>query len=140
MCIRDRNYRSTSNILGAANELIRNNYSRSKKELWTSNPAGELITRYRAQNEQEEAKYIAEKILKIKDNENKSFKDFAIFYRTNAQSRVIEETFIREKIPYRIFGGLKFYDRKEIKDMLAYLKLVSNPNDFVSLQLSLIHI
>lgn len=130
----EQNYRSTSNILGAANELIRNNYSRSKKELWTSNPAGELITRYRAQNEQEEAKYIAEKILKIKDNENKSFKDFAIFYRTNAQSRVIEETFIREKIPYRIFGGLKFYDRKEIKDMLAYLKLVSNPNDFVSLQ------
>ncbi len=130
----EQNYRSTSNILSAANELIKNNYSRSKKKLWTSNPSGELITRYRAQNEQEEAKYIAEKILKTKDDKNKSFKDFAIFYRTNAQSRVIEETFIREKIPYRIFGGLKFYDRKEIKDMLAYLKLVSNPSDFVSLQ------
>ena len=130
----EQNYRSTSNILSAANELIKNNYSRSSKKLWTSNPSGELITRYRAQNEQEEAKYVAEKILKIKECENKNYKDFAVFYRTNAQSRVIEETFMREKIPYRIFGGLKFYDRKEIKDMLAYLKFISNPNDFVSLQ------
>ncbi|HAX16987.1 MAG TPA: ATP-dependent DNA helicase PcrA [Actinobacteria bacterium] len=130
----EQNYRSTSNILSAANELIKNNYSRSSKKLWTSNPSGELIIRYRAQNEQEEAKYVAEKILKIKECENKNYKDFAVFYRTNAQSRVIEETFMREKIPYRIFGGLKFYDRKEIKDMLAYLKFISNPNDFVSLQ------
>lgn len=129
----EQNYRSTSNILSAANELIKNNYSRSNKKLWTLNPSGELITRYRAQNEQEEARYIAEKILKIKEKENKNYKDFAIFYRTNAQSRVIEETFIREKIPYRIFGGLKFYDRKEIKDMLAYLKLISSPSDFISL-------
>ncbi len=130
----EQNYRSTSNILNAANELIKNNYSRSKKKLWTLNPLGEPITRYRAQNEQEEARYIAEKILKIKESENKKYKDFAVFYRTNAQSRVIEETFIREKIPYRIFGGLKFYDRKEIKDMLAYLKLISSSTDFVSLQ------
>jgi DNA helicase-2/ATP-dependent DNA helicase PcrA len=130
----EQNYRSTSNILNAANELIKNNYSRSKKKLWTGNPSGELISKYRAQNEQEEAKYIAGKILKLKDDENKRYKDFAIFYRTNAQSRVIEETFMRERIPYRIFGGLKFYDRKEIKDMLAYLKLITNPNDYVSLQ------
>jgi len=130
----EQNYRSTSNILDAANELIKNNYSRSKKKLWTRNPTGDLLIKYRAQNEQEEAKYILKKILKIKSQENRSYRDFAIFYRTNAQSRVIEEALIKEKIPYRIFGGLKFYDRKEIKDMLAYLKLISNPSDIVSLQ------
>ena len=130
----EKNYRSTKNILNAANELIKNNYSRSKKKLWTDNKEGDLISKYRAQNEQEEAKYVIKKILEIKKENLKNFKDFAIFYRTNAQSRVIEENFIKEKIPYRIFGGLRFYDRKEIKDMLAYLKFMSNSNDFVSLQ------
>ncbi|MCE5328927.1 UvrD-helicase domain-containing protein [bacterium] len=130
----EQNYRSTKFILDAANELIKNNYSRSKKKLWTQSHAGELISKFRAQNEQEEAKFVAKKIRDIIAGKNKkSFKDFAIFYRTNAQSRAIEEVFIRENIPYRIFGGLKFYDRKEIKDMLAYLKLMSNPKDIISL-------
>lgn len=130
----EQNYRSTGYILDAANELIKHNYSRSKKKLWTENNKGELISKFRAANEQEEAKFIAKKIRDlISENNKKSFRDFAIFYRTNAQSRAIEEVFIRENIPYRIFGGLKFYDRKEIKDMLAYLKLISNPKDVVSL-------
>ena len=130
----EQNYRSTRFILDAANELIKNNYSRSKKKLWTESHAGELISKFRAQNEQEEAKFIARKIRDIRADDNKKrFKDFAIFYRTNAQSRAIEEVFIRENIPYRIFGGLKFYDRKEIKDMLAYLKLVLNSQDVISL-------
>ncbi|MCX6346332.1 MAG: UvrD-helicase domain-containing protein, partial [Actinobacteria bacterium] len=130
----EQNYRSTGYILDAANELIKNNYSRSKKKLWTENKTGELISKFRAQNEQEEAKFIARKIRDlISEGIEKKFKDFAIFYRTNAQSRAIEEVFIRENIPYRIFGGLKFYDRKEIKDMLAYMKFISNPKDVVSL-------
>ena len=130
----EQNYRSTKYILDAANELIKNNFSRKKKELWTNNKNGELISRFRAQNEQEEAKFIARKIRDlISEGKEKIFKDFAVFYRTNAQSRAIEEVFIRESIPYRIFGGLKFYDRKEIKDMLAYMKLLSNPKDVVSL-------
>ncbi|HEY5500856.1 MAG TPA: UvrD-helicase domain-containing protein, partial [Candidatus Humimicrobiaceae bacterium] len=130
----EQNYRSTGYILDAANELIKNNYSRSKKKLWTENKTGELISKFRAQNEQEEAKFIARKIRDlISEGIEKKFKDFAIFYRTNAQSRAIEEVFIRESIPYRIFGGLKFYDRKEIKDMLAYMKFISNPKDVVSL-------
>ena len=135
----EQNYRSTGCILEAANELIKNNYSRSKKRLWTQNNKGDLISKFKATNEQEEAKFIAKKIKEIISNSNnsqtnqKSYRDFAIFYRTNAQSRAIEEVLIRENIPYRIFGGLKFYDRKEIKDMLAYLKLISNPNDVVSL-------
>ena len=130
----EQNYRSTSYILDAANELIKHNYSRSKKKLWTENKTGELVSRFRAQNEQEEAKFIARKIRDlISEGKEKNFRDFAIFYRTNAQSRAIEEIFMRENIPYRIFGGLKFYDRKEIKDMLAYLKVISNPKDVVSL-------
>lgn len=130
----EQNYRSTKFILDAANKLIKNNFSRSKKELWTQSHEGELISKFRAQNEQEEAKFAAKKIKDmIESNNKKSFRDFAIFYRTNAQSRAIEEIFIRESIPYRIFGGLKFYDRKEIKDMLAYLKVISNPKDVISL-------
>ncbi|MCX6384921.1 MAG: UvrD-helicase domain-containing protein [Actinobacteria bacterium] len=130
----EQNYRSTEHILDAANALIKNNYSRSKKRLWTENKTGELISKFRAKNEQEESKFIARKIRDfIAADGKKSFKDFAVFYRTNAQSRAIEEIFIRESVPYRIFGGLKFYDRKEIKDMLAYLKLTSNPKDVVSL-------
>jgi len=130
----EQNYRSTGCILDAANKLIKNNYSRSKKELWTKNETGELISKFRAQNEQEEARFIARKIRDLKSaDKKKNFKDFAIFYRTNAQSRAIEEVFIRESIPYRIFGGVKFYDRKEIKDMLAYMKVISNPKDVVSL-------
>ncbi|MHB1377082.1 MAG: ATP-dependent helicase, partial [Candidatus Humimicrobiaceae bacterium] len=130
----EQNYRSTGYILDAANELIKNNYSRSKKKLWTENKTGELISKFRAQNEQEEAKFIARKIRDlISEGIEKKFKDFAIFYRMNAQSRAIEEVFIRESIPYRIFGGLKFYDRKEIKDMLAFMKFISNPKDVVSL-------
>jgi DNA helicase-2/ATP-dependent DNA helicase PcrA len=130
----EQNYRSTRYILDAANELIKNNYSRSKKKLWTENKTGELISKFRAQNEQEEAKFIVRKIRDlISSGKEKNFKDFAVFYRTNAQSRAIEEVFIRGSIPYRIFGGLKFYDRKEIKDMLAYMKIISNPKDVVNL-------
>ncbi|MCL4378114.1 MAG: exodeoxyribonuclease V subunit gamma [Actinobacteria bacterium] len=130
----EQNYRSTGLILNAANELIKNNYSRSRKKLWTENKAGELISKFRAKNEQEEAKFIARKIRDLMaEDSKKCFRDFAVFYRTNAQSRAIEEVFMRESMPYRIFGGLKFYDRKEIKDMLAYLKFISNPRDVVSL-------
>jgi len=129
----EQNYRSTQNILDAANFLISNNESRKQKKLWTDNPKGELITKYLASDERDEVRFLVQKVRKIVKDKKKKYKDFAIFYRTNAQSRVVEEFLIRENIPYKIVGGLRFYDRKEIKDMLAYLKLISNPKDVISL-------
>ncbi|MBM3707598.1 MAG: DNA helicase PcrA [Actinobacteria bacterium] len=129
----EQNYRSTKNILNAANYLINNNESRKDKKLWTDKPDGELISKYIASDEKEEVKFIIDKIKKMIDFEGKKYRDFAVFYRTNAQSRAVEEFLIKENIPYKIYGGLRFYDRKEIKDMLAYLKLISNPKDLVSL-------
>ncbi len=129
----EQNYRSTKNIIEAANKLINVNEQRKKKNLWTDNQTGEMISRYLADDEKSEIFFIVKKIKECMQEKNKKYKDFSIFYRTNVQSRAVEEIFMKEKIPYRIFGGLKFYDRLEIKDMLAYLKFISNPKDIISL-------
>jgi DNA helicase-2/ATP-dependent DNA helicase PcrA len=129
----EQNYRSTQNILTAANTLIENNSDRKPKSLWTENPAGELITHYLANDERDEAKFIADNIIKQKTIFRTPYRDIAVLYRTNAQSRVLEEWFLKAGIAYTIVGGLKFYERKEIKDMLAYLRVIYNPSDHVSL-------
>ena len=129
----EQNYRSTKNILAAANAVIEHNVNRKKKDLWTENATGEKLTSYEARDERDEAQFIATTISKQKTIFNASYGDIAILYRTNAQSRVIEETFMRTGIPYTMVGGLKFYDRKEIKDILAYLRVIYNPLDTVSL-------
>jgi len=129
----ERNYRSTANILTAANEVIKKNERRKGKKLWTQSGAGELITLYTAQNENDEAQYIASKML-AGYAENRSWSDFAVLYRINAMSNRIEYAMKRNAIPYRIYGGLRFFDRAEIKDMLAYLCVVSNPGDELRLR------
>ncbi|MCR5758196.1 MAG: DNA helicase PcrA [Selenomonas sp.] len=129
----EQNYRSTKNILAAANAVIENNSNRKKKELWTENATGEKLTIYEARDERDEAEFIATTVMKQKTIFNASYGDMAVLYRTNAQSRVVEETFMRRGIPYTMVGGLKFYDRKEIKDILAYLRVIYNPLDTVSL-------
>jgi len=129
----EQNYRSTRSILDAANEIIKNNESRKPKNLWTENKKGEPVSRYTAGDEKAEVSFVINRIRQYRKKEGKKYRDFAIFYRTNAQSRAVEEQLIRQNIPYVIFGGLRFYDRMEIKDMLAYLKLISNPRDVVSL-------
>lgn len=129
----EQNYRSTQNILNAANAIIQNNGNRKDKKLWTSNPIGEPVSKYIASDEKDEVRFVIQKVKEYMEKEGKRYRDFAIFYRTNAQSRAVEEFLIRENIPYKIYGGLRFYDRKEIKDMLAYLKLISNPKDVISL-------
>jgi DNA helicase-2/ATP-dependent DNA helicase PcrA len=128
----EQNYRSTSNILDAANAVIRNNAGRKPKNLWTDREGGDKIVVYQAETEHEEGYFIAGEIRKNRENRRR-YSDHAILYRTNAQSRVIEEILIKSEIPYQIVGGIKFYDRKEIKDILAYLRLVSNPDDDISL-------
>ncbi|BFT68727.1 DNA helicase PcrA [Paenibacillus sp. P36] len=128
----EQNYRSTSNILNAANKVIANNTGRKPKNLWTDKEGGAGIKLYQADTEHEEGYFITSEINKNK-SKGKKFADHAILYRTNAQSRVIEEILIKSDIPYTIVGGVKFYDRKEIKDILAYLRLISNPNDDISL-------
>ena len=128
----EQNYRSTSNILNAANQVIAHNTKRKPKNLWTSKPEGSKIQVYEAESEYEEGYFIATEINKGLA-QGKSYDDHAILYRANAQSRVIEEILIKSDIPYQIVGGIKFYDRKEIKDILAYLRLISNPNDDISL-------
>lgn len=128
----DQNYRSTQNILDAANSVISNNKGRMGKSLWTSNGDGNKVFVYTGTNEYDEARYIARQIKKHFDEQG-SFSDCAILYRTNAQSRVIEEMLMRESVPYKVLSGLRFYDRKEIKDIIAYLRVVYNPNDDVSL-------
>ena len=129
----ERNYRSTKTILTAANEVIRNNSERKPKALWTDNTSGEKIKYYEATTERDEAEYVIREILK-KKREGNNNQDIAILYRTNAQSRVLEETFLKSNIPYTMVGGTKFYDRKEIKDILSYLRLVSNSNDDISFE------
>ena len=129
----EQNYRSTKNILAAANAVIEHNIDRKAKELWTENQTGEKITCYLGNDERDEAQFIANTILKQKTIFNSSYGDIAVLYRTNSQSRVLEESFMRAGIPYTMVGGLKFYDRKEIKDIMAYLRVVFNPNDTVSL-------
>ena len=128
----EQNYRSTQRILDAANAVILNNAARRPKHLWTEQVGGELITRYHAQDEHDEAAYLAHEIARLTDTEGYSFSDVAVFYRTNAQSRVIEETLVRAGHPYRVVGGVRFYDRREVKDTLAYLRALVNPDDEVS--------
>ena len=128
----EQNYRSTQNILDAANEVIVNNVNRKKKKLWTENGQGEKISYYRAQSEHDEAQFVVSKIAEERAKHGYHYNDFAILYRTNAQSRVIEETFLKSSVPYTMVGGHKFYDRKEIRDVLAYLTLIVNPQDSMS--------
>ena len=131
----EQNYRSTSNILNAANAVIDNNPSRLGKKLWTNGEAGELISLYSAFNEQDEARFICDEIESWKKaNPNKRYEHCAILYRSNAQSRVIEEAFIRANLPYRIYGGQRFYDRLEIKNAMAYLRLLMNRHDDAALE------
>ncbi|MGM0378631.1 MAG: ATP-dependent helicase [Bacillota bacterium] len=127
----ERNYRSTKNILKAANEVIKNNRSRKPKDLWTDKDKGDFIYTYEAYNQNDEADYVYKKIKQFKE---KNYDEFAILYRTNAQSRALEEKFMKKGIPYQILGGLKFYERKEIKDVLGYLKLIQNPLDNVAFE------
>ncbi len=129
----EQNYRSTQNILNAANSVISHNAGRKGKELWTGNGDGEKILLFEADNEYEEADYIAKSIEKAVKTDGFSYANCAILYRTNAQSRVLETTLSGFSIPYRVLAGLRFYDRKEVKDMLAYLRLIFNPNDNISL-------
>lgn len=129
----EQNYRSTKTILEAANAVIQNNQNRKPKNLWTENATGEKITTYLAQDERGEAGYIADEVSKQKMIYNVPYGDMAVLYRTNVQSRAIEEGLIKAGIPYTMVGGLKFYDRKEIKDIIAYLKVIFNPLDTVSL-------
>ncbi len=128
----EQNYRSTKSILNAANEVIQQNSGRKPKNLWTDNDDGENIQYYQAPTERDEALYVVNKTEEYIRSGDYKYKDVAILYRTNAQSRTIEETFVKANVPYQIIGGTKFYDRKEIKDILAYLRLVSNPNDDIS--------
>nr|WP_256527579.1 DNA helicase PcrA [Levilactobacillus brevis] len=130
----EQNYRSTKTILRAANDVIQRNVNRKKKDLWTDNAEGEPISYYRGQNENDEAHYVVAKIQEEREQNHHDYGDFAILYRTNAQSRVIEETLVKANIPYTMVGGHKFYDRKEIRDVLAYLTLVTNPADSMSLE------
>ncbi|MCY7883963.1 DNA helicase PcrA [Bacillus spizizenii] len=128
----EQNYRSTKRILRAANEVIKNNSNRKPKNLWTENDEGIKISYYRGDNEFGEGQFVAGKIHQLHSSGTRKLSDIAILYRTNAQSRVIEETLLKAGLNYNIVGGTKFYDRKEIKDILAYLRLVSNPDDDIS--------
>ena len=130
----EQNYRCTGNILKAANAVIKNNKVTYKKELWTENEVGNLPAVYSANNEYDEGTYIAQQIEHLRREEYYKYSDFAILYRMNTQSRAIEEILRRESIPYKIIGGLKFYERKEIKDIISYLRLIQNPSDNLSLK------
>ena len=129
----EQNYRCTGNILKVANEVIKNNTTKYDKKLWTENDDGEVPFIYTGKDEYDEASFVTKKIEEIKCNDNFKYSDFAVLYRMNAQSRAIEDIFMREGIPYKIVGGLKFYERKEIKDIIAYLRLIANQNDNLSL-------
>jgi len=130
----EQNYRSTKSILDAANMVVANNTDRKSKKLWTDNKDGEIIQYYRANNEYDESSFIASTIEKLNDEENRLYSQFAVLYRTNAQSRAIEEMLMKKGIPYKIYSGTRFYDRKEIKDILAYLRTIENPVDDVSVK------
>ena len=130
----EQNYRCTGNILKVANEVIKNNEAKYDKKLWTENDIGNLPKVYSAENEYDEGTYIVEQIEHLKREEYYKYSDFAVLYRMNTQSRAIEDILRRENIPYKIVGGLKFYERKEIKDIIAYLRLIQNPSDNLSLQ------
>jgi DNA helicase-2/ATP-dependent DNA helicase PcrA len=128
----EQNYRSTQNILAIANALIEHNVQRKPKSLWTEGPDGELAVRFRAENEHEEAGFVADEVERLVRDEGYRYRDVTVFYRTNAQSRVLEDVFMRAGIAYRVVGGVRFYERREVKDVLAYLRLLVNPQDVVS--------
>ncbi len=128
----EQNYRSTANILAAAHSVIEKNYNRKNKKLWTSQEDGSKIAYFRADDERDEARYIAQEIDRMKSSD-RMYSDFAILYRTNAQSRTFEEALSRRDIPYRVLGGLRYYDRKEVKDLISYMRLVQNPADDLAL-------
>ena len=140
----EQNYRSTQNILAAANRMVSRNRQRKTKTLWTDNPHGDLLTFYGAEDEAGEASFVVRKIMErcplspsssgFSGEPTRIYRDFAVFYRINAQSRAIEDELVKNRIPYTIIGGMKFYERKEIKDILAYLKLITNPSDSLSLR------
>jgi len=128
----EQNYRSTQIILDGATNLIKNNKKRKEKELWTDKKGGQKIRCYEASSALDEAIFVGQEIMKISKRENKAFKDFAILYRTNAQSRAFEEIFNKQGIPFKVVGGLRFYERKEVKDLLAYLRFIQDQKDWVS--------
>ena len=128
----EENYRSTKKILQAANDVIQNNHNRRDKKLWTQNADGEQIVYYRANDERDEAIFVASTIDNLVRETGKNFKDFAVLYRTNAQSRTIEEALLKSNIPYTMVGGTKFYSRKEIRDVISYLNLIANTSDNIS--------
>ncbi len=130
----EQNYRSTQNILSAANAVVSRNASRKPKNLWSDQGAGPLITGYVADSEHDEAAFVAEEVDRLTDAGEATPGDVAVFYRTNAQSRVFEEVFIRVGLPYKVIGGVRFYERREVRDLLAYLRLIANPADEVSLR------
>ncbi|MDQ1479838.1 MAG: ATP-dependent helicase UvrD/PcrA, partial [Actinomycetota bacterium] len=128
----DQNYRSTQRILDAANAVIENNATHRPKQLWTDKGQGEPIVRFQGDDERDEAAFVVREIRRLVDEAEHRYGDIAVFYRTNAQSRILEESLVRSGLPYRVFGGVKFYDRREIKDALAYLRALVNPDDEVS--------
>ena len=135
----EQNYRSTKTILDAANEVIKYNENKTDKKLWTEKGEGVPITVYEALNEKDEAEFVAMEIRSLAQGgrlkaEGVSYSDFAVLYRTNAQSRAVEEVFLRFKMPYKVVGGLRFYERKEVKDVIAYLRVIANPTDFEALE------
>ena len=130
----EQNYRSTQNILSAANSVISRNSGRREKRLWTDAGAGELIVGYVADNEHDEARFVADEIDALADRGDITYNDVAVFYRTNNSSRSLEEVFIRAGIPYKVVGGVRFYERKEIRDIVAYLRVLDNPGDAVSMR------
>jgi DNA helicase-2/ATP-dependent DNA helicase PcrA len=130
----DQNYRSTQAILDAANAVISNNADRRPKQLWSEKGAGDRIVRYHAEDERDEASWVVRTMQHLHDTDNQRWRDIAVFYRTNAQARVVEEALIRHGVPYKVVGGTRFYDRREIKDAMAYLRAVVNPGDEVSVK------
>ena len=130
----EQNYRSTQNILSAANSVIAKNESRKEKNLWSEAGSGTKLTGFVAENEHHEAEYVRDELHRLRDEGKSTYGDSAIFYRTNAQSRVFEEVFMRSGLPYKVVGGVRFYERKEVKDLLAYLRALVNPEDEVSLR------
>ncbi len=130
----EQNYRSTQNILNAANAVITQNISRKEKNLWTDSGSGALLTGYVAESEHDEANFVADEIRQLQKDSHSNPGDTAIFYRTNAQSRVFEEVFMRNALPYKVVGGLRFYERREVKDLLAYLRVLANLEDEISLR------
>jgi DNA helicase II / ATP-dependent DNA helicase PcrA len=130
----EQNYRSTQNILSAANSVISRNAGRREKRLWTDAGEGELIVGYVADNEHDEARFVAEEIDALADKGDVTYNDVAVFYRTNNSSRALEEVFIRAGIPYKVVGGVRFYERREIRDIVAYLRVLDNPGDAVSMR------